>query len=116
MAQRLVPATLENRIFSQITHMIHLRKQLPTLANGHMRLVNTHNIHVLGYLRGAEQIDKILILANFSEHPQPIMREILVANGLSHGVDDLIQPGQLDITEEMIILEPYQYVWIKKDS
>ena len=114
MAQRTTSQTIENRIFSQMMHMIHLRKQLPAFANGQMNLVNTHNIHVLGYLRGEEEAERVLVLANFSEHLQPIIQEVLMAQGFSQAVNDLIRSDTLDFDRGILILEPYQYLWIKK--
>ncbi len=115
MQKRNVPDTIEHRIFSKMMQMIQLRKQLACFANGEMKLVNTYNIHVLGYLRGPNQVDKVLILANFSEQIQPVIRKVLVEAGLSHDIIDLINPNGLDLDREIIILEPYQYLWITKD-
>jgi amylosucrase len=114
IAARQEAGTLPHRIYSALHHMIQLRKSLPALANGDMKLVNIHHPHILGYMRGAERPDRVLVLANFSEKPQAILREVLLASGMSHGVDDLIRPGHFKTTSEHLWLEPYQYLWLQK--
>lgn len=115
MSRRQMVNTIENRIFSQMLHMIDQRKKLPVLANGQMELINTHNNHVLGYLRGAATNKQVLILANFSEHIQPIVTNSLRKNGFEANAHDLIQSRPLDLRPESLILEPYQYLWIEND-
>jgi amylosucrase len=114
IARRYEEGTIEHRVFSQIKQMIDLRKSLQAFADGNLKLANTHNNHVLGYMRNPDRVDRVLVLSNFSEHPQYLLREILVASGLSHDVDDLIAPGTLDLGHETIKLDPYQYRWITK--
>ncbi|MCB0089885.1 MAG: amylosucrase, partial [Caldilineaceae bacterium] len=51
MAQRTDPSAIEGRIYSQLQHLIHLRKMQPALAGHHTQILTIGNEHVLGYLR-----------------------------------------------------------------
>ncbi|MBI5928386.1 MAG: alpha-glucosidase C-terminal domain-containing protein [Chloroflexi bacterium] len=103
--------TVEQRIYSGFLQMIYFRKSLPSLAGGKMKLVYTDNPHVLGYLRGLDTAQRVLILANFSEQPQTLASNLLTANSVSQHVVDLIS-GEVPPTE--ITLAPYQFMWITK--
>ncbi|GIK63037.1 MAG: amylosucrase [Chloroflexota bacterium] len=111
--KRHMAGTLEERIYSRFLQMIQLRKSLPSLAGGKMKLVYTDNPHVLGYLRGVDTAQRVLVLANFSEHPQTPTPNLLAANSLSRNVVDLIS-GEAPPND--ITLAPYQYMWITKRS
>lgn len=106
--------TLEHRVFSALKHMIELRKSLSAFADADMRLINTHQPNVFGFLRYGHPTDRVLVLANFSEQTQFVLKEILVSSGLSHNIDDVITPRSLDLKGEAIMMEPYQYRWITK--
>jgi len=67
-AQRDDPSTDAGRIFGTLRALIDLRRRTPALANGDTRFFDTHNGHVLGYVRGGQ----VLVLANFSEEEQPV--------------------------------------------
>ncbi|MCI0711794.1 MAG: alpha-amylase family protein [Chloroflexi bacterium] len=113
-ALRDIPGTIQHRVFSEIQRMIELRKSLPALAGNEMKLVNTHNGNIFGFVRSPDRVDKVMVLANFSEHPHFILKEVLIASGLSHKIDDLITPGSIDLKSEAVVMEPYQYRWITK--
>lgn len=114
IARRQEKGTLEHHIFSQMKRMIDLRKQLPALANSAMKLVQIPNQHVFGYVRSPESLQRVLILTNFSEQSQSIGKEILIAEGMSHNVENLIKGEIVSLNHEMLILEPYQVMWIVK--
>ncbi len=101
-AQRTDPFTDAGRIFTTLTKLISLRRELPALANGHTRFVDTRNPHVLGYIRSGE----VLIYANFSERAQPVGHNWLPANAV-----DLIT-GKAQPRYNPITLDAYQFMWL----
>ncbi|MBN1563078.1 MAG: alpha-glucosidase C-terminal domain-containing protein [Anaerolineae bacterium] len=101
-AQRNNPDTDAGRIFSTLTQLITLRQQTPAFANGDTRFMDTHNPHVLGYVRGGE----ILVLANFSEHAQDVRLGWMP----SHATD--LITGEAYPRHKPVTLAAYQFVWL----
>lgn len=54
----------------------------------------------------------LLVLANFSEHPQAISTDLLHAQGLSWPAQDLIASVHV-VPQEALSLSPYQLAWLK---
>ena len=99
--------TAEGQIFETLTYLIGLRKQLPALADGNTRFLDTGNPHVLGYVRN----DAILILANFAEVVQDVDVNHLQAEWQSvRDSTDLITGDQ--ISGNNLPLQPYQFMWL----
>ena len=114
MAQRTDPSAIEGRIYSQLQHLIHLRKTQPALAGHHTQILTIGNEHVLGFLREHDgQI--LLVLANFSEREQQVAANDLRLYGLSYAFRELIADEPLHLTER-ITLRPYQVLWLRPVS
>ncbi len=101
-AQRGDDATVPGRIFQTFTRLIDLRRRLPAFANGDTHFIETHNAHVLGYVRGGH----VLVLANFSEHEQAVRLGWMPKNAA-----DLFAGGTYP-SHAPVTLEPYQFVWL----
>ncbi len=104
--------TVEGEIFTALLDLIRLRKQTPALADGETYFINTGNSHVLGYTRH----NTLLVLANFSEFPQQLDVNSLRNEWFPiHDAVDLVT-GEALAAETIIRLEPYQFLWLARQS
>lgn len=117
MQARHDPATITGQIFGELKRLIALRKSLPGLAGHDMKLIYTDNVHVLAYLRGTGTNDRVLVLANFGDHPQTLPAQLLATNGMRLHAYDLISQCLLGLADtDDIYLAPYQFMWIVKQT
>lgn len=110
MPKRHQEDTVEGRIFSGITQLINLRKQLSAIAGGDMLVLNTGNIHVFGYVRTSGK-GRLIVLANFTEQHQSVAANEVRLYGLGYQFMDLIA-GQLLELNQALTLQPYQVMWL----
>lgn len=96
------PTSTPGRVFQTLRTLIDLRRRLSAFADGDTHFVETHNPHVLGYVRGGT----VLVLANFSEHEQSVRLGWMPKNAT-----DLIAGGTVQ-QYAPVELEPYQFVWL----
>ena len=90
--------------------MIAARKSLPALAGQQMELVNTGNPHVLSFVRYHES-HRLIVAANFSEHPQQIRGNLIRTAGLGRFFEDALT-GTTHSTSEDVHLDSYQILWL----
>ncbi len=107
-AQRHDPSTPAGRMFTGLTHLIGLRRHLPALSGGALTPFWTQNPAVLGFRRGGDAA-WVLVLANFSEHPQAVDHRVLAA--MPGGVVDVVGGGGFDLRTGLT-LQPYQQLWL----
>ncbi len=107
-ARRFDPATVEGRVFQNLSRLIQIRKQWPAFANGQTRFFDTGNPAVLGYVRHGQ----VLVLANFSEFEQRVVREALAAHWpIPEAPVDRVAEQPQPISDALT-LAPYQFVWL----
>lgn len=82
-ARRERPETVEGRLYAGLKHLVALRKANPAFSGHQMEVIETHNPHVFGFVRGTT-----LVLANFSENGQSL--------------------ADIDVYPDEIWLQPYQ--------
>ena len=97
---------IEGQIFQELKRRIFLRKEIPAFGNGDLELIETHNPHVLGYLKKDED-QKIAVIHNFSEQEQEIRCWLRI------GVDRLTE-YQVDLNGTLI-MSGYQSMWVELD-
>ena len=108
------PSVLEWVFFNELVRLINLRKKLPALWNGAVEIIDTDNPHVFGYVRQhADQ--RLLVLNNFSEHPQCMAENVLWLSGKGYRFRDHVS-GAAFSTHTTISLAPYQFVWLEADQ
>ena len=99
------------RFFTELARLIALRKELPALRNGNMEVIDTANDHLFGFIRQYGD-QKLLIINNFSEHPQVISQMSLnratLASRFTDRVTDRVIPSGSGLT-----LAPHQFVWLE---
>jgi amylosucrase len=102
--------TVEGRIYSALGKLIHLRKTHLAFGGNDMQVINLGNGHVFGYVR-ANQGQRVLVLASFTEREQVISANELRLRGLGYAFTDLISEREIGL-ETDIVLEPYQVMWL----
>ncbi len=102
--------TVEGRIYAALGRLIHLRKTHPAFGGNDMQVIDLGNGHVFGYVR-ANQGQRVLVLASFTEREQAISANELRLRGLGYAFTDLISQRQIGL-EQDIVLEPYQVMWL----
>jgi amylosucrase len=104
------PSTLEWRFFDTMMRLIRLRKAIPAFHNGGMQVIDTGNPHLFGFVRrSADQ--RVVVVNNFSPHPQAITAERLSACGCSGNAVDLVT-GTTGPQDTERLLGPYGFVWL----
>ena len=123
MARRHDTSTIEGRIYHALCHLIQVRKATPAFGGNQMAVINPGNDHVFAYVRtNPDQTgdqagshpggQRVLVAANFTENTQPVAANELRLYGLDYRFRDLISGKELVLSEEPLILEPYQVIWL----
>jgi amylosucrase len=108
-ANRHDEATVEGRVFQTLRRLIEIRKGTPAFANGRTLFFDTHNAHVLGFVRN----DQVLVLGNFSEFKQSVARAAIRPHWPAEQAVDLVT-GQTHAIGETIMLGPYRFLWLMR--
>ncbi len=111
VSQRLNENSVEARIYHKLCHLIELRKGHPAFAGGHTEFVETGSAHVFGYIRQHED-HRMIVLSNFIEQAQRITANKLRLHGLGYAFTDIVTERRIACDQDLI-LEPYQFVWLK---
>lgn len=108
MEQRKDPESIEGRIYEGISQLIHLRKSNPAFNGQQGQILDLGNNHVLGYIR-SWQDHRAVVVVNFSEQPQRILKEKFLENSLDSLCLSLLQRLIMPFTT----LEPYQFLCLE---
>lgn len=100
-ALRHHPQSIEGRIFQRLRQLIELRKNTEAFSGGELRILETENIHTLGFERRFAN-QRALVFANFSEQEQTLPPPVLLqADGISlstrYGQPAISQTGALTL-------------------
>lgn len=106
-------STPQARLFRHLQHLFRMRTELPALVGNQMRVLAHENDHVLEFLRWHDA-SILVVVANFSEHDQPLSLRSLRAEGFSHFYKDRISGKEISTRRE-IVLEPYELLWLEED-
>ena len=112
MARRAEPDTIEGRIYGGLAHLIAVRKATPAIAGNDMDVLNLGNDHLFAFVRTGHNGQRLLVLANFSEHTQPVPSNELRVYGLRYAFHDRISGHTVELGSEQVVLEPYQVLWL----
>ncbi|WP_153559059.1 amylosucrase [Roseimaritima sediminicola] len=104
--------SIRRTLYRSLQHMIAVRKSSPALAGQQMELVNTGNPHVLSFVRSRDS-HRMIVVANFSEHPQAIYGNTLRTAGLGRFFEDALTSKTYGTSGDLAIL-PYQILWLKR--
>jgi amylosucrase len=111
-ARRNDPHTVEARIYRGLQQLIELRKGNPVFAGGQMEVIDTGSEHVLGFVR-IRDVERCLVLANFSEQEQKIPANVLRLYGLSYNFKDLLSGESIALQD--VQLNPYQFICLSSE-
>lgn len=112
VAQRHNPTSVPGRIFSNLQHMIAIRKSHPIFAAYNpTNWLNSNNPHVVLFARKQGQ-QAIYVAANFSAYSQSLdLRQFIV----SEAVTDLLTKASYQ-RDALLTLSPYEMVWLYNTS
>ncbi|MFL5803176.1 MAG: alpha-amylase family glycosyl hydrolase [Roseiflexaceae bacterium] len=99
------------RVWAELTRLIHLRKAQPAIWDGEMEVIESGDPHLFGFVRHHDR-QRLLVVANFSEHQQAIDANRVRVYGLGYHFTDLIS-GLARTADGPLRLEPYQCVWLE---
>ncbi|MER2598151.1 MAG: alpha-amylase family glycosyl hydrolase [Caldilineales bacterium] len=108
--QRHDAAAVPGRVYSALQHLITLRKAHIAFGSHDTTIMDTGNPHVFGYSR-QQGGERVLVLANFSEHAQVVDASLLRIYGLGYGYHDLISNESWELNGG-IRLGSYQVMWL----
>lgn len=74
-AQRSDAGSIPGKVFTSLQKLIAIRRGTPDFGDGPTLFFDTLNPHVLGFVRN----HRVLVLANFSDTPQTVKRDVLAA-------------------------------------
>ena len=101
------------QIFRNLQEIFSLRSRNPAIQGSQMRLLETGNDHILGYVRWQET-SRLVVFANFSETPQIIPLLGLRSEGIAHFLKDVFSETVISTSKDLH-LEPYDLFWLKED-
>ena len=107
-AQRNKKNTVPGQIYQGLRRMVEVRASLEEFAGGQLTGFRAGSPSVLGYLRGTPGAH-VLVLANFSEHPQDCPAVVFGAQPES-AVDLLA--GETRTLHAGLTLAPYEVLWL----
>jgi amylosucrase/maltose alpha-D-glucosyltransferase/alpha-amylase len=112
--KRREPDTIPGRIYQDLLRLIQIRQQNPALDRAETEIVESGNVHVFAYFRTNGE-NSVLVLANFSEKPQPIEGRRLRLLGLRKSVVDLVA-GRTIIAAQTLEMEPYDFMILARPA
>ena len=108
------PESLEvsakRQVFTTLQKLIFIRKSHRVFGDSRTQILDTGNQHCFAYLRTNSHNEKLLVVCNFSEHPQQISGQLLqLLEG--QNARDLITSHHLDSATAPLTLTGYQQQW-----
>jgi amylosucrase len=108
------PGSIEGRLWAGLRRLIDARRATPAVhAQGRTDPLWTGNEHVFGLERehaGA----RLLLLANFSDHPQAVAAAVATDRGFAvHAGGGEPDGRPLRTYGDTLGLEPYQFAWLR---
>jgi len=109
-ARRHDPTSIEGRVFQPLVRLIQIRKSHPVFGGNKTQVIDTDNPSVFGYIHW-QQLEGLLVLANFSERPQKVEMVRFRTYGLKNVLYDLVRQEEVNLVESYT-LQAYQFLWL----
>ncbi len=108
------PGSIEGRLWAGLRRLIDARRTTPAVhAQGRTDALWTGNEHVFG-LEREHAGHRLLLLANFSDHPQAVAAAVATDRGFAVPGDGPDPDGRpLRTYGDTLGLEPYQFAWLR---
>ena len=107
-AQRHDASSAPGRVHAGLRRLIDVRRATPALGGGRLVGFRSGNPHVLGYLRG-ECAQRVLVLVNFSEHPQHLL-PVVFSGGAPSG-HELLSSRHV-VLRQGLRMAAYEVFWL----
>lgn len=104
--------SIRGRIFKSLQKLISIRKETPAFAGLDMELMDTQSPHLLSYVR-SNASNRVIVVSNFSEHPQKVNSNRLRTAGMGRFFEDLYT-GKTITTANDVELGPYEFLWLHR--
>ena len=105
----LTPSSAQGKVAQELRALIGLRQSNPVFGSSQTEIIETYNPHAFAFARIGDQ-QRLLVIANFSEHTLSISPAILGILGETD-ISDLITGISINRSES-IELSAYQIMWI----
>jgi amylosucrase len=108
------PASVEGRLWAGLRRLVAARRATPAVhGHGLVEPCWTGNDHVFALAR-EHAGERLLVLANFTSAPQAVHLGVVHDRGATLGPAAAGPDGRaLRVEGEYLVLEPYQYVWLR---
>jgi amylosucrase len=117
--QRNVPGTVEYEIFSEIKRMIAVRKEIQVFADFNNReLLEVENPHLFVFTRYLVEkpSEQVLVVANFSEHPQHLnLDELNLWGNRYRPLVDLYKGESPDTFKSSLVVPGFGFYWLSEN-
>lgn len=114
--RRNSPTTVEYKIFTALKQMISIRKEITVFADFNNReLIEVENPHlfVFGRYHLQQPSEQVLVVANFSEHPQHLNLDDIGTWKAQYGtLVDLYCGESPDIFKNSLVIPGYSFYWL----
>lgn len=109
------PETPEGRIAADLAHLVKVRKSHRVFGRSSFRLVRLGDPHLFAFLREADG-QRLLVIANFSEHVLPLALDIPALMGARGEVRDLLNGVGSALDLGALTLDSYAVHWFFSES
>nr|WP_320014967.1 alpha-amylase family glycosyl hydrolase [uncultured Desulfobacter sp.] len=110
------PGTVEYKIFTALKQMISIRKEITVFADFNNReLIEVENPHlfVFGRYHLQQPSEQVLVVANFSEHPQHLnLDDLGTWKAQYKTLVDLYSGESPDIFKNSLVIPGYGFYWL----
>src|SRR6056297_1840548 len=114
--RRNSPATVEYKIFTALKQMISIRKEITVLDDfNNSKLIEVENadLFVFGRYHLQQPSEQVLVVANFSEHPQHLNLDDIGTWKAQYGtLVDLYCGESPDIFKNSLVIPGYSFYWL----
>lgn len=110
LEKRHDPDSIEGRVFQPLLRLIKIRQGRPVFGGNKTQIIDTGTPHVFGYIHW-RFFQGLLVLANFSEHEQPLEMARFRIYGIKAKMYNLVREEPVSMAKEYT-LQPYQFLWL----
>ncbi|MCH8552150.1 MAG: amylosucrase [Natronospirillum sp.] len=114
LALREQPETPHGRVYAGLQALLAKRRAFDLLGEGGTHIVETDNMHVFGFIRHQEA-ERMLVLANFSEHGQAVSQSFLTGVLSPDPLTDVLADQPALVQDGRLEIRPYQCLWLKPE-
>ena len=107
--------TPQNRIFSQLKRMIHIRKRHSVFGDANTKVLSYESKALFVFCRELKQKDELIVVCNFSDLPESFDLGSICSSTCSETYRELMS-DVIYQNSSKIELSPYQFIWLLKQD